>query len=343
MSTNTSVPPAAAPPRFSVIIPTHCNEKTIGRAVASVLAQDWSDFELIVVNDGSTDGTGDAVRAFSDRRLRLVEQPKLGEAWARNRGVAEARGRHLAFLDGDDEWFPHALGHAAELLDGNPDVRACVSGHVQIDRPGQAPRDNLAAFRARGLALGTFRAGPDTPPEQLVTHLAFACPWTTVVERELVVSLGGFFARARQTYGADAWLFLAVLLNAAVRFDGRPVAIYHHEDSTVTNFARAHRIEPFLADVAGMEGLCPAALHPLLHDFLALRAMQTARHFSLYGKGRSARTLLRRFGVMKRHPLGGLLCHALSWLAPVSPGLRPLFYGLKRLRGDYVPTPYRGE
>ena len=89
---------------ISVIIPLYNKEDYISRAIDSVLRQTFKDFELIIVNDGSTDQGPGIARNFHDRRIRVIDQQNSGEGAARNRGVAEARAELVAFLDADDEW-----------------------------------------------------------------------------------------------------------------------------------------------------------------------------------------------------------------------------------------------
>ena len=101
--------PPVTPP-VSVVIPAYNRAATIGAAIESVLRQTWEDFELVVVDDGSTDGTLEAARRIADPRLRVVAAPhNMGAAGARNLGVAEARGTWIAFQDSDDEWLPEKL------------------------------------------------------------------------------------------------------------------------------------------------------------------------------------------------------------------------------------------
>ena len=104
------MPPASPPPPVSVVIPAYNRAPTIGAAIDSVLRQTFTDFELVVVDDGSTDGTLTAARAIADPRLRVIAAPQnMGAAGARNLGVAEARGTWIAFQDSDDEWLPEKL------------------------------------------------------------------------------------------------------------------------------------------------------------------------------------------------------------------------------------------
>lgn len=102
-------------PFFSVVIPAWNRQSLVGRTIRSCLAQDFQDFEIVVVDDGSTDDTRGAVLAFGDPRIRYIRQDNAGASAARNRGGAEARGRYIAFLDSDDEFLPGKLSafHAA--------------------------------------------------------------------------------------------------------------------------------------------------------------------------------------------------------------------------------------
>ena len=107
---------------FSVVIPLYNKAKYIENAVASVLEQTWPDFELIVVNDGSTDGSRERLTGFADRRLQVVDQPNAGVSVARNTGAKHARFSYIAFLDADDWWHPHFLEEMKRLIAQFPDA-----------------------------------------------------------------------------------------------------------------------------------------------------------------------------------------------------------------------------
>src|SRR5947209_5769390 len=96
-------------PLVSVMVPTYNHEKYVAEALASVLAQTVQDFEVVVIDDGSTDRTGEIVRSFSDPRVRYLWQPNQGPAQAANTGVAACRGKYYAILSGDDLMPPDRL------------------------------------------------------------------------------------------------------------------------------------------------------------------------------------------------------------------------------------------
>lgn len=109
---------------FTVGIPLYNRRHCIGRAVESALQQDHPPLEVIVVDDGSTDGSGDLVDAIAarDPRVRCIRQANAGSGVARNRVLAEARGDWVAFLDSDDRWLPNKLANAAALAEADPDI-----------------------------------------------------------------------------------------------------------------------------------------------------------------------------------------------------------------------------
>lgn len=100
---------------ISVVIPLYNKEKLIGKTLRSVLEQTYQDFEIVVVNDGSTDNSVTEVEKIADPRIRLIHQQNAGVSAARNKGISEAKGEFIALLDGDDLWKPEYLATQIEL------------------------------------------------------------------------------------------------------------------------------------------------------------------------------------------------------------------------------------
>ena len=129
-------------PRVTVIMPAYNRAKVVGQAIASVLAQDFGDFELIVVDDGSSDGTAAAARAHRDRRVRVIEQGvNRGGNAARNAGIRAAQAPLLAFLDSDDSFLPHKLSHVVAEFDRRPELDVLVDSFVKQCEPGAKRRE----------------------------------------------------------------------------------------------------------------------------------------------------------------------------------------------------------
>lgn len=108
-------------PRISIILPTYNRADTIIRAIRSAQAQTFSDWELIVIDDGSTDTTAEVLASVAEARMVVIRQPNGGMTLARNAGIKVARGEYLAFLDSDDEFLPFHLELCVAFLDANPD------------------------------------------------------------------------------------------------------------------------------------------------------------------------------------------------------------------------------
>lgn len=127
------------PPTFTVVVPLYNTERYIAAALDSVLAQTCRDFEVVVVNDASTDRGPSIAMAYArrDDRIRVVTQENRGLAGARNTGIRHARGRYIALLDADDLWAPRKLELHMRHLDTHPDVGVSYAGSIFIDEIGQ--------------------------------------------------------------------------------------------------------------------------------------------------------------------------------------------------------------
>jgi glycosyltransferase involved in cell wall biosynthesis len=121
-------------PMFSVIIPTYNRASFIAKAVDSVLRQSFNDYEIVVVDDGSTDTTRQALQQYGER-ITVVHQANSGVSAARNRGIGNANGKWIAFLDSDDEWKENYLARQVENIRSNPNVIAFITNAVNI-HPG---------------------------------------------------------------------------------------------------------------------------------------------------------------------------------------------------------------
>lgn len=121
-----------AAPFFSIIIPVFNRAAVLRQALESVRAQSFQDFEIVVVDDGSKDDPRAVVESFADPRMRYIHQPNAGGGAARNRGIDEAKGDFVAFLDSDDVFLPHHLASMQALLEGTD--RLVGYARVRVDR-----------------------------------------------------------------------------------------------------------------------------------------------------------------------------------------------------------------
>ncbi|RPI78464.1 MAG: glycosyltransferase family 2 protein [Chloroflexi bacterium] len=127
-------------PQVSVIIPTRNRANLLAEAIESVLNQTYSDFELVIVDDGSTDHTAEVVTAFRDQRIVYCKQEKQERGAARNKGVALSQGEFITFLDDDDWYMPRKLEIQVRELRANPDVGIVIGGWDRVKESGELVR-----------------------------------------------------------------------------------------------------------------------------------------------------------------------------------------------------------
>lgn len=228
---------ASTRPRVSVIVPAYNAVRFIGRALESILTQTMSDLELIVIDDGSTDGTGAVIDAYAarDRRMRLEHQANSGLPKALNRAIELARGKYIARLDADDIALPDRLERQVALLDSRPEV-GIVGGSIRaIDESDR----KTTTFRYP-VEPAAVRAQAATGSPVLV-----AGP-TPMVRSEFLRSLGGF--RETFDYAQDYDLALRALEKTEVANVDAVVVYYRFSSGQVTQ--KRHRRQSALAEVA---------------------------------------------------------------------------------------------
>ena len=184
-------------PRFSIVIPTHNRAQWLSAAVDSVLAQHHGDFELIVVDDGSTDSTQAVLAAYADdSRVRLVRQANAGRSEARNHGARLAQGDGLGFLDSDDCYLPDALAAHAASLTQQPALGLLVGGYTYVDAAGQPIADRRP-----------WEEGPLTLAGWMFN--CYGIPGAILVKRWWFENAGGFDAACEIAEDWDLFLRLA--------------------------------------------------------------------------------------------------------------------------------------
>jgi glycosyltransferase involved in cell wall biosynthesis len=204
----------SAAPAVSVILPTYNRARLLPRAIASVLGQSFDDFELIVIDDGSKDGTAEVMRAIRDPRvIYLPPERNLGDAGARNRGIAGARGEWLAFQDSDDEWLPDKLRLQMEVARGLPADFAAVGGGLLRYTGDAVTRYGwpLLGAGAESLGGGLDGAGDGwgevSRTEFIASFVAFL--QSMLLRRSAFEALGGFDTRLKARSDFELCLRLA--------------------------------------------------------------------------------------------------------------------------------------
>ncbi|MCU0921110.1 MAG: glycosyltransferase family 2 protein [Burkholderiaceae bacterium] len=185
-------------PTVTVVVPAYNAAAFVRRAVDSVLSQTWADRELLVVDDGSTDGTLGVLAGYGER-VRVLTQANAGPAAARNHGLRAARGRYVAYLDADDWWLPAKLERQVALLDGRPDLGFCSTATRVVTETG-APAGDWPCADIEGSLLETL----------FVRSAAVSGSTSGVLaRRELLQAAGGFDEALRGFEDPDLWIRLA--------------------------------------------------------------------------------------------------------------------------------------
>jgi glycosyl transferase family 2 len=278
--------------KVSVVVPLYNKAPTIQRTLDSILGQTFADFELIVVDDGSTDGGAEVVEGCRDPRVRLIRQSNAGPGAARNRALAEANGQYAAFLDADDEWLPQFLHKSIALLEQFPQAAMVASGYFHHPE-GESTE---IMWRGRGLHEGIWRLEPHTSHQLAVHLLAYFSAWNTVARLEAVRGWGGFFSAWKCLYAEDSFLWFKILLNETVLVNLEPLVRFHTEASALSkNLPGPRPVEPMLLHPELLRQACPRHLQDLLEDILAVRALKTTCMLGYWGRWRDGRELLQRF------------------------------------------------
>ena len=212
----------------SVVIPTYNHREYVLRTLESVFAQTAPPTEVIVVNDGSPDDTADVLRPLAEsRRIRYVEQPNRGQAAARNRGLAEARGEFVAFLDDDDEWPREKLQWQSEALRASPDA-VLVYGSFRLLRNGNLQAQDPAE-RPSGRVQRQFRQ-----------QCWIMSPGQTLMRTAAVRDLGGFDTGI---WGSDDWdLYIRLSQRGPFLYQDRVALHYRQHAANASARALEHAL-----------------------------------------------------------------------------------------------------
>lgn len=184
-------------PLISIIIPVFNGEKTIKETIESVLNQTVTDFELLVINDGSQDGTVGIVECIQDSRIKVFSYPNAGQSTSRNRGIELAQGDYISFIDADDLWIPDKLEAQLKALQANSKAGVAYSWTDWIDESSQL------------LGKGSYNTEQGEVFTQLLLNDFVANGSNVLIRRDALTEVGGFDPSVTAAEDWDLWLRLA--------------------------------------------------------------------------------------------------------------------------------------
>lgn len=203
---------------ITVVIPLYNKESSIARALDCVLGQTYSDYELVVVDDGSTDDGAAVVEQYNDPRIRLIKQKNGGVSAARNRGIEEARGEYIALLDADDVWYTNHLEDLAQLIELYPQCKAFSTKYINhINGADHQIILNKMPFQGEsGVLTNYFEVCSCSHPP--------VCSITACIEKKLLQAIGGFPVGITSGEDLLTWARIAVITNWA--YSMKATAVY---------------------------------------------------------------------------------------------------------------------
>lgn len=270
---------------ISVVIPLYNKVQHIAETLSSVLAQSVSPREIIVIDDGSTDGGAQVVRQFESAGVRLITQTNQGVSAARNRGLEEATGDYVAFIDADDLWLPDHLRVLSDLIEKWPQAVLVSTSHL-------IKRDGMVYSAKSSLPLGW---------EGCVTNFftAFANGMSLVnsstacVKRGVALELGGFPVGVKR--GEDIILWVRLALHGVVAHKSVTTAVYNQVADNRSTLMRAHEPPGSLVYLSQLltGGQLRSDLRKDVAALLDHMALVTAAGFHLNGDTAGAKMITR--------------------------------------------------
>ncbi len=271
-------------PTISVIIPVYNGEKTIRETIESVLNQTFTDFELIVIDDGSQDKTVEIVSSIRDERLKIFSYPNSGVSISRNRGISHVSGEYISFIDADDLWTEDKLELQLKALQENPQAAVAYSWTKCIDESGN--------FSRRGSHISV--TGDVYAKLLLIDFIENGS--NPLIRKQALTEVGEFDASVSPSEDRDMWLRLAAKYHfVAVP---SPQILYRQSD----NSASANIVRQKVASLKVIEKAFERSPAPL-------------QHLKKYSVGNIYKGLTFKALEGNPHPKQGLIAARLLWLS----------------------------
>ena len=306
----------------TVVIPLYNKEGQIGRAIRSVQGQTFTDWRLMVVDDGSTDKGPEVVAGMDDRRIEMVRQANAGPGAARNAGARLADTDYVAFLDADDEWYPEFLEVTLQAIREN-DVALVSTTMIELPRGN----DTLEILTEHGLEPGVFFFKGDEDAGTVRAIISIIQAKNSLMRTEIVERYGGFFAEDRCVYAEDTTFLWRVAFSERFMIVGPALGVYHMEDSELGPLTTARPLAPYFRAPDTLLRYCPQEKHELIKRLLDILVLRRVRNQAHHGLRLQSLLLMMRYPGCRRYKQEYREC-----LKRVAPGFKTWCRIKNRLR-----------
>ncbi len=270
-------------PFFSVIIPLYNKEKFVENAVKSALKQTFSDYEIIIVNDGSTDNSEAIVKAFTDPRIQYFSKENEGVAVARNFGINKAVGEYICFLDADDYWYPDFLKTMYSYIQKLPEQKV-FSCAIEVETKHKSFSPTYSITKKSDFEIVNFF---DASQRECVL-------WTssTVLHKSVLTTVGQFDAQIKKSEDTELWI--RVGLHYPIVFIWKILAKYVYDENSISlNFR--YFFEHYTFEKYTLE----EKKNPKLKHYLDLNRFSAVIKCKLNGDYKTAKLLYQKIDLKK--------------------------------------------
>lgn len=268
-------------PFFSVIIPLYNKEKYIANTLKTVINQTFEDFEIIIVNDGSTDGGIHEIKKIKDARIRVINQANQGLSIARNTGFENASSDYFALIDADDFWLPHHLEQLYHLIMDFPDAGLYSTGYT-------LKKSESIYHRAKFNGLSDNFRG--IVPNFFENSLGNCVAWvgSVCIPKSTIQTIGDFDPEIYSEQDTD--LYIRIALKFEVALDDTSVSAVYNKtmDDNMSNFSQKKNIPKLLDTYKDIE-----MEDPHLKRYVDYNRFSNVVHFRLAGHTKSANKIMK--------------------------------------------------
>lgn len=272
--------------KVDIVMPLYNKKDTVLRAIESIISQTVSDWRLLVVNDGSNDGSLEIVQSIDDSRIEIITQKNHGPGVARNTGLHAAKSEFIAFLDADDRWLPL---HLEKLLVNFNKYKINVVASLFYENH---LKENMAAhWQKRGIVPGRGAVDENDSPELALNKILFFHVGNTMLRRQTALKYDGFYDKPHCIAGEDTVFFMRVFANEDYYVSG-DVTVCHHRENSDLSKVIIPEISQVFYDPETVLDYCPSNKREIITLAFANMALNTARQKARHGFKSEAKELI---------------------------------------------------